>query len=167
MRNHELFNQKGNQRVRDASANVVASVKNDHNDLAYWISTVEVNKESVECLFDTGATCCAVERELVNKSAMIAKEAICTLTDTSVKYFLTTNVDIENEYFRENIETFVMQINETSNKWKYIRTLILCWAKMDARTQSIEQISGLAIDLRKRNAFASRVKQLIKWQWGF
>ena len=69
---------------------------------------VLVNGRQVECLYDSGATCCVVKRTLIDKSALTGKEAMCTLIDGSTCYYPTANVDVESEYYTGKVEALVM-----------------------------------------------------------
>ena len=69
---------------------------------------VLVNGRQVECLYDSGATCCVVKRTLIDKSALTGKEAMCTLIDGSTHYYPTANVDVESEYYTGKVEALVM-----------------------------------------------------------
>src|SRR5688572_14840276 len=70
---------------------------------------VKINGESVECLYDSGATCCVIKRSLIDESALTGRRMICTLIDGSTRHFPTANILIESEYFTGQIEALVME----------------------------------------------------------
>src|ERR1043165_8935867 len=70
---------------------------------------VKLNGKEAECLYDSGATCCVVKRNLIDRSALTGKETLCTLIDGSTRLFPTANVTIEGEYFTGQIEALVME----------------------------------------------------------
>lgn|SRR6218665_1232369 len=57
---------------------------------------VKINEESVECLYDSGATCCAVKRELTTESDSTGKESWCTLIEGDVQYYPIAKILLEN-----------------------------------------------------------------------
>jgi len=86
----------------------------DNNDLENLNNVqtqhrVRLNGVESECLYDSGATCCVVKRNLIDESALTGKKTLCTLIDGSVKQFPTANVVIEGEYFTGQIEALVME----------------------------------------------------------
>src|SRR6218665_1547376 len=65
---------------------------------------VKVNGEQVECLYDSGATCCVVQRRLVKESDLTGKESTCTLIDGTVRRFPTAKIMLDGEFVKGEIE---------------------------------------------------------------
>ena len=116
-REQEVVDRQETQGGRDASDNMVASAmivsryRGDPLDPNCVASAhhVRVNGQNVECLFDSGATCCVVERRLVDESDLTGKETWCTLIDGSTRHFPTAHIDVESEYFTGRVEALVME----------------------------------------------------------
>lgn len=59
--------------------------------------------------FDSGATCCVVEKRLVKESDITGKETPYNLTDGCIDHFPTAKIEIESEYFRGQLEALVIE----------------------------------------------------------
>src|SRR6218665_3291095 len=70
---------------------------------------VKVNGEQVECLYDSGATCCVVQRRLVKESDLTGKKSTCTLIDGTVRRFPTAKIMLDGEFVKGEIEALVTE----------------------------------------------------------
>jgi transposase InsO family protein len=69
---------------------------------------VQVNGKTVECLFDSGATCCIVKRTLVNESTLTGNKTKCMLIDGSIRSCPTAIINIHSDCYSGSVEALVM-----------------------------------------------------------
>ena len=71
--------------------------------------TVRVNNKQVPCIYDSGATCCVVSRNLINESDLTGKQTMCTLINGSTHYYPTADITIDSKYFTGQVEALLME----------------------------------------------------------
>src|SRR6218665_1028153 len=98
---------KENEQGRDGENVVTGSaisddVSNSKEDMKR--QEVKVNGEQDECLYDSGATCCVVQRRLVKESDLTGKESMCTLIDGTVRRYSTAKITLDGEFVKGEME---------------------------------------------------------------